>query len=221
MSKTVCYTCITGGYDTLHDPLNPSADIDYICFTDSADTMVSVVWKFRQIPAELNHLSNVLKQRAIKICPHRYLSEYDVSVWVDGNITIIGDLNKFISQYDLAKSSFYTRIHPTRNCIYDEAKACIAFGKDRPSIIDAQMSRYQEDGYPYNLGLAETCVLLRAHTDIHCAILGNYWMTELLGGSYRDQLSFNYVCWKHHFIPGYLTSELHINNQYFKINNHG
>jgi len=45
-------------------------------------------WKLRPIPEELKHLSNVKKQRVIKICPHRYLKEYDISIWVDGNLEI-------------------------------------------------------------------------------------------------------------------------------------
>ena len=83
--KVAVYTCITGGYDSLKDPLVVNKDVDYICFTDNA-RLNSNVWKIRSIPEELKMLSNVKKQRIVKICPHRYLPEYDVSVWIDGNI---------------------------------------------------------------------------------------------------------------------------------------
>lgn len=120
MNKVVVYTCITGGYDSLKQPKAVSANIDYICFTDRFSGVLGA-WKFVPVPDELKWLSNVKKQRVVKICPHRYLKEYDISIWVDGNISIIGNLNKFINQYDLNIKPFYTRVHPSRNCIYDEA----------------------------------------------------------------------------------------------------
>lgn len=88
------------------------------------------VWQLRPIPKDLEFLSNVKKQRIIKICPHRYLKEYDISIWVDGNIKIKRSLIDFINQYDLEKCPLYVRVHPSRKCIYEEAEACIELGKD-------------------------------------------------------------------------------------------
>ena len=85
MNRKVIYTCLTGGYDRLEQPAAIAPDWDYICFTDNM-RMKGGAWKLRPIPEELKHLSNVKKQRVIKICPHRYLKEYDISIWVDGNI---------------------------------------------------------------------------------------------------------------------------------------
>lgn len=97
--KCVCYTSVTGGYDKVAEPSVVSAGFDYVCFTDHP--FHSDVWKCLPIPEELQFLSNVKKQRIIKICPHRYLQQYDLSIWVDGNISVIGDLNEFVKQYDL------------------------------------------------------------------------------------------------------------------------
>ena len=136
MNKIVCYTCITGGYDSLKEPLVAPKNIDFICFTDSMQ-LSSSVWKIRPIPEDLQFLSNVKKQRAVKICPHKCLPEYDVSIWVDGNILIKDDLNKLLAEYDLDKVPFYTRIHPKRNCIYDEMEACLELGKDKKDVMQA------------------------------------------------------------------------------------
>ena len=122
----------------------------------------------RKIPDDLQFLSNVKKQRIVKICPHRYLKEYDISIWVDGSISVIGDLNTFINQYDLEKNPFYVRIHPSRNCIYDEARACISINKDAKETIEKQVKRYREEGYPEHIGMVETCVLLRKHNGMRC-----------------------------------------------------
>lgn len=157
----------------------------------------------------------------MKICPHRYLREYDISVWVDGNITVKGDIVDFINQYDLDKNCLYSRIHPKRKCIYEEAEACIKMRKDTQGIINAQIERYKNEGYPKNIGMVETGVLLRKHNDPKCMIIDNNWASELLLGSHRDQLSFNYVCWKNKFIPCHLTHEFKIRkNSVFTLSVH-
>lgn len=219
MNKIVCYTCITNGYDTLKDPLIVSKDIDYIVFSDRFQ--FSNIWQFRKIPDDLKYLDVVKQQRILKICPHRYLPEYNISIWVDGSFSIKGDLNKFIQNYDLHKTSIYSRIHPCRKCIYDEAKACIELNKDSKEVITRQINRYETEGYPKNIGMVETGILLRRHNDRRCQIIDNAWATELLNESRRDQLSFNYVCWKNKFLPGYLTSEFNVNNEYFELRKHG
>ena len=217
--KKVCYTAVTGNYDKVVDPIVVSPEFDYICFTDHPFS--SGVWKCLPIPSELQWLSNVKKQRVVKICPHRYLSEYDISIWVDGNIKILRDLNQLVEIYDLEKTPFYTRIHPKLNCVYDEGEAIIELGKDSRANVEPILERYKREGYPAHIGMTETCVILRKHNDKRCILLDNAWATELLLNSHRDQLSFNYICWKQGFLPGYMTNELNIRkNNFFYMNRH-
>lgn len=158
----------------------------------------------------------------LKICPHRYLGGYDVSVWVDGNIKVIGDIRRFVEEYDLSKTPLYTRIHPSRNCIYAEAEAIVEAGKDTPDAIEEIIRRYKEEGYPKKIGLAETNVLLRRHNSAKCVLFDNAWAAEVLLHSHRDQMSFNYAAWKTRFTPGYLTRQFKINeNEYFRLMPHG
>lgn len=217
MNSIVCYTCITGGYDALKDVLVKPRNIDFICFSDR--NILSRTWHVRAVPTELCYLSNVKKQRIVKICPHRYLSEYDISIWVDGNILIKDDLNKFIAQYDLEKVPFYTRVHPKRDCIYDEMEACLQANKDKKETMKLQVDKYRADGYPAHIGMAETNVILRKHNNKDCVMLDNLWASELLKHSHRDQLSFNYACWKQKFLPGYLTKNANIINSKDKFFN--
>lgn len=221
MSRIVCYTCITGCYDKLKQPQVVTQNVDYVCFTDNI-SLSSTVWQMRWIPDELKHLSDVKKQRIIKICPHRYLAEYNVSIWVDGNIQVKNDLDQFIAQYDLEKCPLYTRVHPHRKCIYAEAEACIQMRKGNADVIKEQVDAYMKEGYPRNAGMVETNVMLRKHNDIRCKLLCNLWAVELLKHSHRDQLSFNYACWKMHFLPGILKNEFKIlSNDTFRICKHG
>ena len=225
MNKQVVYTCITGGYDNLREPKFVSSSIDYICFTDNA-ALTSKFWKIKQIPSELNNLSDVKKQRLIKILPHKYLSEYDTSLWIDSNITIVGDVKDFFNKYDLSQKFLYTNKHPGRDCLYREQLAVIRLKKDTYENTNPQIDRYREEGFPEHYGLAETNILLRAHKNPRCIKLMNAWGEEILRGSHRDQLSFNYCVWKCGVKESieYLSEKyynLHLaDNSFFALENH-
>lgn len=210
MKKICCYTCITGGYDSSKPICNQSKNsldnVDFICFNDKK-LKLQDGWISAPIPKCLSGLSDVRKSRILKTQPYKFLKDYAVSLWIDGNIEIVGDILKFVKNYDLDKTSLFTRIHPTRNCIYAEAKACIDLKKDQKALIEAQMKRYQSERYPKKIGLAETNVMLRKHSDLKCQKVCDVWTLEIASGSFRDQLSFNYACWKSHFLPGWLNDE--------------
>lgn len=221
VNSRVVYTAITGGYDILRPPAY-SQNVDYVCFSDQPIQSIGL-WRVVPIPKELQGLSKVKQQRILKICAHRYLKQYRISVWVDGSIQVVGDINKFISQYDLEKSPLYARVHPSRDCLYEEGEACLKYGKDSKQTVEAQLQRYRDEGFPAHAGMFETGVLLRKHNDPKCILACNDWAVEVLNGSHRDQLSFNYACRKNHFFPGCLNKEFRLfgdGQQTFKFYGH-
>ena len=215
MNNKVIYTCITGNYEKIVDPSYVQKDFDYICFTDNMN-QTSKVWKFIPIPEELTELTKVKQQRTIKICPHLYLPQYNESIWVDGSVDILGDMNDFIKNYCCDKNkSVFIRKHPVRNCIYKESVAC-SYGKDTWANMKPQMDKYKNEHFPENYGLVESNMIYRRHNDPYCINLMNKWAAEVKNYSHRDQLSFNYALWK---IGDdsfqYLDTKL-INSKYFK-----
>lgn len=195
-NKKVIYTCITGNYEPLDDPFVISSGFDYVCFTDS-NTIKSDIWKIRPIPSELNGLSAVKKQRCIKVNAHKYLSEYDLSIWVDGSVKLKGDANQFIEEKcgDSSISIFVPK-HPSRNCIYDEMNTCIRMKKDTAEHIEPQRKRYLAEGFPKKYGLVQSNIMVRRHNSPDCIKVMTAWWAEIEKGSHRDQLSFNYAMWK-------------------------
>lgn len=216
-NKKVVYTCITGGYDILKPLSYVNEDFDYICFTDC--DMKSDFWEIRRIPEELNSLDNIRKQRCIKINPHKYLPEYEFSVWVDGNIDIKADINEYLKENGVNNNiSLYVGEHPKRNCIYKEALACIRLKKDSKEVINKQIEGYKKEKFPYSYGLPQTCIIFRYHNDKQCIKLMETWWEEVKAKSYRDQLSFNYALWKNSDVKiKYLNKEI-FNCKYFKWN---
>lgn len=195
-SKKVIYTCITGDYDCLYDVEYPELEYDYVCFTDNPD-IEKGIWKIKDIPEELKDLSKVKQQRCIKINAHKYLSEYELSVWIDGAIKLTGSVDKYVKEHcDKNEAHIFIPKHPNRDCIYEEMKACKALKKDKIEIMQPQIDRYISEGYPKKYGLVQSNIIIRYHNEDDCKLLMEKWSEELLNGSHRDQLSFNYCLWK-------------------------
>jgi hypothetical protein len=202
MNKKVVYTAIFGGYDELPDPQFIPEGWDFICFTDS--NIKSNIWEVKKVPAIYKDPTR--NARKYKILPHRWFSNYEYSLWVDGNILIRNDINELIPEY-LNKVNIAVHDHnqnqlDPRNCVYQEAQAIFYFGKrngnykDDPNIIQKQIQRYADEGYPSHNSLAVTMQLLRKHNKKDCIKIMEQWWEEIKYGSKRDQLSFNYSIWK-------------------------
>ena len=82
MGRLVIYTCITGAYDILVDPVAIFPGVDFVCFTDH--DVKRKVWQLRNpVHREKNAL---LTARWHKLHPHELFPDYDYSLWVDGNV---------------------------------------------------------------------------------------------------------------------------------------
>ena len=216
-NKKVVYTCITGDYDRLIDPKFYSDGFDYICFTNN-NKLNSDIWEIRQLPIETEGLSEVKKQRYVKVNPHLILSDYNVSIWIDGNVTIKGDLNKFVNSSLIEDCSVYVPQHPSRNCIYSESKVIVSMRKDKSEITKPQMERYKNEDFPEKYGLLQSNILLRKHNDSGCIKLMECWFEEIKNGSHRDQLSFNYVSWKNKDVKIIYLDKYIYKSEYFLWN---
>jgi|TARA_B110000211_G_scaffold234875_1_gene307002 hypothetical protein len=201
--KKVIYTTIIGKYDILEEPSFIPEGYDFICFTDQKINKPNSIWEIRQVLPL--YKDNTRTARKYKILPHRFLPEYDISIWTDGNELVVGDINKLQEKYLKDKNmAIYNHMScwDKRDCVYEEAKAIFNLGnqnnnwKDDPSIITKQMERYVNEQYPPNNGLIVSGVMFRKHNKKDVINCMETWWTELKYGSRRDQLSFNYAAWK-------------------------
>lgn len=194
-NKKVIYTCISGPYDRLKDPKVVEEGYDYVCFTDQY--FKSDIWSIKPIPEDLMSMPVIKRQRGVKLLPHKYLSEYDFSIWVDSNVEINASIEEYINKNCNQDGKFlWVGEHPVRDCIYAEEKECIAQKKDTKEITNPQMQKYKDEGFPEHFGLPQTCIMFRSHNNPDCVKLDELWWEELCAGSHRDQLSFSYAVWK-------------------------
>lgn len=216
-TKKICYTAITGFYDMLIDPTVVTEEWRYICFTDNKD-LKSNIWEILPIPVELCGLTNVKKQRLLKIMPHRYLPFYNECIWVDGNITIQCNLNAFKEEF--CKGDICTVNHPERNCIYDECDAVVKHNRDTSENVEEIMTKLKDSGYPEHNGLGETGLLYRKNNEAVKRMCDEWGLQMLINTTHRDQLTFNYAAWKTKETIHYLPSDIVRNGKLFKLNEH-
>lgn len=204
--KKVIYTCITGNYDSLPQPLVTDASFDYICFSNDIKEDKAGIWQVRPIPycnSDKTRLS-----RYVKLQPHKVLQEYDVSIWMDANINIIDDRFYSIVNDKIDSGTLMAQVpHPQRDCVYEEITKCY---KDvRIGLYDALRQRIhlQKEGFPRHFGMMENNLILRRHNDPEVIHISDEWWKEYLKYSLRDQLSLMPVCWKEGFRPDLLLGE--------------
>ena len=214
--KLAIYTAIIGEYDTLKNPLYIDKNCDYICFTDNINVK-SEIWEIIHVEKD-NNLDDVKNARKIKILAHKYLFKYEQSIWIDGSYEIIGSVREYISKYSV-NNPMLCLIHPQRHCIYDEANTCISIKKDDEKIISNVIKKYKHENYPPNNGLIASGILYRKHKDFRVINIMEEWWNEVEKFSRRDQLSFNYVCWKKNFYYDEADIDC-FKNKYALIYNH-
>ena len=210
MNKKILYTTIFGGYDKLVTP-TLNNDWDFKCFSEE-----------NSIPLYSDNTRNAKK---FKVLPHRYLQDYEYSIFIDGNMYVVGNIDELIDKYlvdcNVALFDHNKNVLDARNCIYDEYNAIVQAGnrnksyKDDPAIMYKQVKRYEQEGYPPQNGLATCMVILRRHNEEDCIKLMESWWTEIQYNSKRDQLSFNYVAWKNKVKFNYIEGDSR-NNEYFR-----
>ena len=218
-NKIVVYTGAFGkNYGLV--PQKKIEGVDFFCFTDDASKIVSP-WK----PIELksDNPDEGRKNRHPKILPHLYFSEYEISIYIDSNYLIVGNIKKLLA--DLGDFKFaifdHNQCSDKRDCVYDEYEALIELGeqrgihKDSPEIMKKQIEFIKSEGYPKNNGLIFSAVLIRKHNDPKLIELSEKWWEMVSTMSKRDQLSFNYSAWKTGFTPTIIPGDLRKGNPYF------
>lgn len=216
IENIVVYTAVFNDYDKVLNPVSPEPEIDYVCFTDTPEKVPSR-WTVREI--SVNNKSPSEKNRNIKILPHKYLGEYDVSIYIDANILVMGDLlalvRECINKYDIVVPD-----HPDRDCLYEEANVCIDRGLVDEEETNLKIKKYQSDGFPKGYGLSDNCFIIRKHNKSGVVEVMETWWSEYISGPKRDQISFQYSVWKNNQKYLRLPSYIYDDSIHFKYYPH-
>jgi len=189
-NRIVVYTAVTGGYDKLKAVCCLEDNIDYICITDSSFSgTIPSPWLHVVIPE--SKLSNKDLARYCKIMSHKLLPQYDISIWIDGNISIKG------SMLNLIKDEFKEELvasyeHWGRKSVYDEMQECLKIGHDFYWTLRKQANFYKSKNF-FSDVLFENNVIIRRNTDSKVIKMNEEWLSQYQTFGKRDQYSYTYA----------------------------
>ena len=185
----VCvYTCCFGQYDYLPPILSPTSHVDFLYFSDA--DFNSRQWARKK--CELIFSDPKLSANYYKILPHKTLSDYDASIYIDANTLLFGNIDRFIQRW-LTNHAFVAWRHPRRQDLYQEAEAILAQFRHAPEPVIEQIESYRAEGMGNGTGLVENSFLWRRHREPHLNRFMDDWWAEVSKFSKRDQLAQDFA----------------------------
>lgn len=193
MKQLAIYTSIVGDIDSLMQPQAVDPRYDYICFVRKgmAGEGSEGVWQLREIPADI--ADSRMLSRYPKLHPDELLPGYSWTLWIDGNICIKdAAFYQRIDDLIAAGVQMAAPLHPSRDCVYDEAYAVVAAGKERYAAALRVIKFLNAKNFPRHAGMWENNILLRCGGDESLKAMHALWWNCLQTLSGRDQLSLVY-----------------------------
>lgn len=205
-NKKVVYTCIAGAYDSLLQHKYINNDYDYICFTDNQEWLNKKIighWEMKKVVEIENNAHFV--NRWHKMHPHTLFSEYDESIYIDGNLLFLTDY--IFKEIEAQDNSLLIPRHYKNSCIYEELGYILECGRDSQENIDKIKKLLEENNFPKKIGLCENNIIFRKHHDEKIIKIMEEWWNLVLNVCPRDQTSLMYVLWKNNYLDKLSTIE--------------
>ena len=220
--RGVVYTCLLGD-KVLSQPKEINRQIDYLCFTNDESKWGKKegVWKYCALEkpektGETEEEETMILESWCKIMAHKLLADYDYSIWVASNITIVGDVLRFCKVYG-GGNSFLSFPSAMEDCIYEDMSITQMSTDDLNIMIRKMMLQYRKEGYPEHNGLIDGRVIVRNHKDEElCRIMEEWWKEVEKGRLFIGNV-FNYMSWKYKF-PFSICNLFIYENPYFRVN---
>jgi len=186
------YTALTGGYEKLAEqPMAGKSALPFICFTDDP-ALKSETWTIRHITPMLRD-DPIRSQRAVKLLAHKFLPDFDQSLYIDNTVLLKAPPEEIFAAFDLG-AGLALAAHSYRESVGDEFARVSAARLDDPARIAEQFEYYRGANpeilkeRPFWGG-----ILLRDHRNATMTEAMELWFAHVLRFSRRDQLSNRFV----------------------------
>lgn len=194
MIKVCIYTVVLNQYDFIFPPIIKDNNIEFILISDDVSKSVKG-WKTMPVKESLKGMSAIMVNRYYKMKPHEFFSNYDLSIYIDGNIAIVGILKEFIENFFYSKFLIGLIKHPNVLNAKEDINQCIKLNK----IVDEKQLKneyqnYLDDGFLDKEIYTENNVIIRKHNNSKVIKAMELWW-ECFKKSFnkRDQISLPYV----------------------------
>ena len=137
MNKGVVYTCLFGSKEPVQFKRHQDSTVDHVIFSDQK---IEIPSDCRLVLIDTSDIGPERLSRKPKLLPHRFLSNYEWSLYIDNNIELKAPPEKIAEQYLSATDvSFVSFRHPSRTCLYTEAEVVISWAYDKESVVREQI----------------------------------------------------------------------------------
>lgn len=193
--KIAIYTCITGSYDRLMQPLAVEECCDYYVISDEPD-MGGGVFRYVDVDTVVPDCSMSAKDknRYCKMHPHEIFPKYDYTIYMDGSIGIRNPIAHFVQNVGVSGLSIHR--HKIHDCIYIDGIFAEWLGVVKKEELIRELKRYMEEGVPRRFGMFECGMIVSDLKNKMGQQLYRKWYEEYQKGAGRDQFSFIYALWK-------------------------
>lgn len=190
--KIVVYSCLIGDYDKV-STFNKQRGYDYILFTDQ--NIKRTNWSVYPIPEEVLKLnvSDIKKQRYMKIHPHKFFKNYDLSIYIDANYVIKGDLDEFLTNTLNPIDHIYIPHLQFGKQIKQAIQKAIDNKLDDKNILETVRQRYEKEKVLDKTGIVNAGLIIRKHHTEDCIKLMDKWWEEVENYSHVDNFEFDYA----------------------------
>lgn len=211
--RTVVYTSVFGGFESIWPPLRPSLAHRHLAVTDSSVQIPG--WEVVR-PTDTMSLSHRLANRRQKMLFHEGLTEVDFSVYLDANVRPIRALDSLVRHFAESGADVGFYPHYARSSVRQELEACIRRAKiDDPDTALAELESYEEAGFPDKSGMWEGSVIIKNHRSKNLSAAMHEWWDLYSEFQTRDQFSLPFVVWKHGLTVANLDDEPFGREHYF------
>ncbi len=188
-NSVAIYTCITGGYDSINQPLCVEKNCDYYLITDEkCDKENAGAYKWVDIrnivPKTI--VDNIDRNRYCKMHGHDLFKDYDYSIYVDGNIQIIGNITSLLDELNEYGLGFHK--HPCAYDPYMEALFMMASNRASRDELSDFLQLLLNEGLPRHYGCVECGVVVKDNrNELAKQISENWFSNYVISGIKRDQ----------------------------------
>ena len=215
--KVIIYSCMIGNYDNVTS-FKKQRGYDYILFTDQ--NIKNTNWTIFPIPDEVLKLnvSDIKKQRYMKIHPHKFFKNYDLSLYIDPNYEITGDLDDYLINTLNPLDHIYIPHLQFGKGMKQAIDKAIEKKLDDVSLLKHVMDRYNQSKLLDKTGIVNAGLIIRKHHTEDCIKLMERWWEEVRDYSHVDNFAFDYA--GHMTGVRYLYTSYQFALFYFKVHRH-
>lgn len=210
--KIAVITANIGGFDTVNNMVPQSVSFDRFYYTDS------------NLPVPMHTQDPRMRAKLMKICPHWFLPDYDIYVWVDANIEVKSpDFIKTVLNCELVNDISISK-HPSRTDIYQEAKFITDSIKSGSKYLS---SRYSVESIEKEIAVIGPgmeglywCGLFARKNNAWINKCFEQWFLDNVLYTNFDQISFVKMVNKSNLKLGLFDMGDFYNNDYYRLTKH-